>query len=285
MSILVTAASGQLGRLVLDALLERGVDPATIRAGARRPETLAAYAARGIDVVTLDYGDTASIKAAVDGVDRLLLISGNEVGQRVEQHRAVVHAAADASVGHLVYTSATRATTTDLILAPEHKATEELIAASGVPATILRNNWYTENYASDLDVAREQGVLVTSAGEGRVPSAPRADFAEAAAVVLTTDGHVGEIYELAGDVAWDFATLASTMSEVLGREVELRQLSAQQRHAELEEAGLDAGTAGFVTALEQNIRNGALDHADGTMSRLLGRPTTPVLDTLRDLAG
>ena len=275
MTILVTAASGHLGRLVLDDLLDRGVEPGSIRAGARRPEALAAYADRGIEVVPLDYSDPASATAAVDGVDRVLLISGSEVGQRVEQHRNVIDAAAAAGVAQLVYTSAPRATDTELVIAPEHKATEALIVASGLPATILRNNWYSENYAQDLEVAREHGVLVTSAGDGRVPSAARADFAAAAAVVLTEEGHVGQTYELAGDTAWDFATLASALSEVLGRDVALQQLSPEERLAQLQEVGLDAGTAGFVVAMEGNIRDGVLDHPDDTMARLIGRPTTP----------
>jgi NAD(P)H dehydrogenase (quinone) len=281
MSILVTAASGHLGRLVLDSLLDRGVQPATIRAGARRPETLAEYAARGVEVVPLDYADAGSVTAALDGVEKVLLISGSEVGQRVAQHANVIDAAAAAGVQQLVYTSAPRATSSDLVLAPEHKATEELVAASGLPATILRNNWYTENYAQDLEVAREHGVLVTSAGDGRVPSASRADYAAAAAVVLTTEGHVGQVYELAGDVAWDFPTLVATMAEVLGREVVLQQLTPEERVAQLTEVGLDAGTAGFVAALEGNIRDGALDHTDGTLSRLIGRPTTPLIEGLR----
>ncbi|WP_193608823.1 NAD(P)H-binding protein [Nocardioides lijunqiniae] len=284
MTTLVTAASGHLGRLVLDSLLERGVAPDSIRAGARTPASLAAYAERGVSVVPLDYNDPASVTAAVDGADKVLLISGSEVGQRVPQHAAVVDAAVAAGVEQLVYTSAPRATDTELVLAPEHKATEEHIAASGVPATILRNNWYTENYEQDLQVAHEHGVLVTSTGDGRVPSAARADFAEAAAVVLTTDGHVGQVYELAGDTSWDFTTLASAMSEVLGREVQLQQLSPEDRGAQLQQVGLDAGTAGFVTALEGNIRDGVLDHSDGTLGRLLGRPTTPLVDSLRALA-
>ncbi|WP_134739725.1 SDR family oxidoreductase [Nocardioides sp. 503] len=284
MTTLVTAASGHLGRLVLDSLLERGVAPGSIRAGARRPETLAAYAERGVAVVPLDYNDPASVTAAVDGADKVLLISGSEVGQRVPQHAAVIDAASAAGVQQLVYTSAPRATDTPLVLAPEHKATEEHLVASGVPATVLRNNWYSENYVQDLQVAREHGVLPTSTGDGRVPSAARADFAEAAAVVLTTDGHVGQVYELAGDVSWDFATLASTMSEVLGRDVQLQQLSPEERAAQLEQVGLDAGTVGFVTALEGNIRDGVLDHTDGTLSRLIGHPTTPLVDSLRALA-
>ncbi|MEO9325684.1 NAD(P)H-binding protein [Nocardioides sp. C4-1] len=283
MTILVTAASGQLGRLVLDSLLARGVDPTTVRAGARTPSALDAYAAQGVDVVRLDYSDPASVEDAVAGVDRVLLISGSEVGQRVEQHRTVVDAAAAAAVSQLVYTSAPKADTADFVLAPEHKATEEIIVASGAPATILRNNWYHENYAQTLATARETGVLATNAGSGRVASAARADYAEAAAVVLTTDGHLGRVYELGGDEPWDFAVLATTLGEVVGRDVTLRQLSADEHRALLESVGLDAGTAGFVVAMEDGISRGVLGDPDGSLSRLIGRPTTPLVDGLRAL--
>lgn len=283
MTILVTAASGQLGRLVLDSLLARGVEPGTIRAGARTPSALDAYAEKGVDVVHLDYSDPGSVKDAVAGADRVLLISGSEVGRRVEQHRTVVDAAAAAGVSQLVYTSAPKADTADFVLAPEHKATEQAIAASAVPATILRNGWYHENYAQALETARAAGVLTTSAGDGRVASAARADFADAAAVVLTSDGHVGQVYELAGDEAWDFATLAATLGEVLDRDVELQQLATDEHVALLESFGLDAGTAGFVAGIDDGIRRGVVGETDGTLSRLIGRPTTPLVDGLRAL--
>lgn len=284
MTVLVTAASGHLGRLVLDALLARGVPAADIRAGARSPESLTGYADRGVDVVWLDYNDPASAEAAVKDVDRVLLVSGSEVGRRVEQHRAVIDAAGAEGVRHLIYTSAPKATDTTLVLAPEHRATEELVRASGIPFTILRNNWYTENYAQDLATARATGTLVTSAGEGRVASAARADYAEAAAVVLTEDGHTVQIYELAGDEAWDFETLAAAFTEVLDRPVEVRQVPTEEHVAILEQAGLDVGSAGFVAALDANIRDGELAATDGTLARLIGRPTTPLTHALRPLA-
>ena len=170
MTILITAASGHLGRLVLDSLLDRGVAPADLRAGARTPASLASYAERGVEVVHLDYDEPATAEQAVQGVDTVLLISGSEPGGRVAQHRTVIDAAAAAGVGHLVYTSAPKADDTVLVLAPEHKETEALIRASGVPFTFLRNNWYTENYGRPSR-PRGTGTLVTSAGEGRVASA------------------------------------------------------------------------------------------------------------------
>jgi NAD(P)H dehydrogenase (quinone) len=281
MTILVTGATGQLGRLVVDNLLARGVEPSAIRAGARDLAKAADLADLGVQVVALDYDAPETVAAAVDGVDALLLVSSSEVGKRAAQHQAVIDAARAAGVKKLVYTSASKATTSDLVLAPEHKATEEAIVASGIPAVILRNNWYTENYVADVARAKETGAIAASVGEGRVASASRIDYAEAAAVALTEDGHIGEVYELGGDVAWSFDELAAAASELTGREVRYTPLTTAEHAAALEAAGLDAGTVGFVTALDANIRDGALAATDGTLSRLLGRPTTPLDEGLR----
>ncbi|AXL11428.1 SDR family oxidoreductase [Microbacterium foliorum] len=281
MTILVTGATGNLGRLVIASLLERGADPQSIVAGAR---DVAKAADLGVRVARLDYAEPATIAAALDGVDSVLLISGSEVGQRTAQHRAVIDAAADAGVTKFVYTSAPKATTSDLVLAPEHKATEELIAASGLPSVILRNNWYTENYAADLSRASETGVLAAGAGSGRVASASRKDFADAAAVVLLEDGHLGQVYELGGDVAWSYDDLAAAIAEISGREVVYHSLTPDEQREGLLAAGLDEGTAGFVVALDAGIASGALGDTDGTLSRLIGRPTTPLVDGLRAIA-
>lgn len=284
MTILVTGAAGAYGRLALDALLARGVAPADLRAGARSPGRLSEYADHGVDVVHLDYDDAATVAAAVNGADAVLLVSGTELGRRVAQHGGVIDAAVTAGARHLVYTSAPKADDTTLVLAPEHLATEELVRASGLPFTILRNNWYTENYAQDLATANESGTLISSAGDGRVASARRAEYAEAAAVVLTSEGHANQVYELGGDDAWNVETLAAAFAGVLGREVELRRVSSEEHVALLESFGLDAGTAGFVAALDANIRDGDLADTDGTLARLLGRPTTPLEQALQPLA-
>jgi NAD(P)H dehydrogenase (quinone) len=281
MTTLITGATGNLGRLIIESLIERGADPQSIVAGAR---DVAKGADLGVPVVHLDYTDAASIEAALRGVDSVVLVSGSEVGQRVAQHRAVIDAAKAAGVSKLVYTSAPKATTSDLVLAPEHKATEELISASGIPAVILRNNWYTENYAADLVRAAETGVLAAGVGDGRVASASRKDFADAAAAVVLEDGHVGAVYELGGDVAWNYGELAAAISEITGRAVEYRPLTPDEQTAALEAAGLDAGTIGFVVALDAGIRDGALADTDGTLARLIGRPTTPLVDGLRAVA-
>ncbi|MCK2022528.1 SDR family oxidoreductase [Microbacterium sp. kSW2-24] len=284
MTILVTGATGQLGRLVIDSLLERGAEPSSIVAGVRDLTKASDIAARGVRTAVVDYDRADTIAAALEGVDSVLLISGSEVGRRTAQHQAVIDAAKAAGVGKLVYTSAPKAPTSDLVLAPEHKATEELIAASGIPAVILRNNWYTENYAGNIAQARETGVLAASVGDGRVASASRKDFADAAAVVLLEDGHLGQAYELGGDVAWTYDELAAAIAEVIGSPVEYRALTAEEHAAALESAGLDAGTVGFVTALDAGIRDGALADTDGTLARLIGRPTTPLVEGLRPLA-
>lgn len=276
MTIVVTGATGHLGRLTVDALLDRGVPAADIRALGRSAERLTPLAARGVQTAVIDFGKPETLDAAFAGADALLLVSGSEVGQRIPQHRNAIDAAVRAGVGRIVYTSAPHADDTDLVLAPEHAETEKLLAASGLPVTVLRNNWYTENYTGQLDVASATGELVGSAATGRVASASRKDYAEAAAVVLTTDGHDGAVYELAGDVAWTFDDLAAAIGELLGRPVAYRSVTPEEHGAALREAGLDEGTAGFVVALDGNIRDGALADATGTLSELIGRPTTPL---------
>lgn len=282
MSILVTGATGHLGRLTIDSLLARGVDAADIVAFGRSEERLAELAELGVRTAVGSYDDPASLDAAFAGVDRIGFISGSEVGQRSTQHANVVDAAARAGVGLLAYTSAPHADTSDLVLAPEHKATEEKIAASGVPAAILRNNWYTENYVRVARQAAETGVLLGSTGDGKVASASRKDFAEGLAVVLTSNGQAGKIYELGGDVAWDHAELAATIGRIFGREVVVRDVSTEEHIAALREAGLDEGSAGFVATLDANIKNGDLAEVTGELSALIGRPTTPLEQGLRE---
>jgi NAD(P)H dehydrogenase (quinone) len=281
MSVVVTGATGHLGRLVVQHLLAQGVPADQITATGRRTERLADLAEQGVRTAVADFARPETLTAAFAGADAVLLVSGSEVGQRVDQHRAAIEAAVAAGVGRLVYTSAPHADTTALVLAPEHKATEEILRASGLTFTILRNGWYTENYVGDVQQARESGQIVAAVGEGRVASASRTDFAEAAAVVLRTEGHENAVYELTGDVAWAFTDLAAAASEVLGRPVEYVAVSSADRTAGLLAAGLDEGTAGFVVALDENTRDGLLGEVNGVLSGLIGHPTTPLVDGLR----
>ncbi len=280
MTIVITGATGHLGRRVIGSLLARGVAPSEIVAGGRALDRLAEVAARGVAVVPLDYTQPETLDAAFAGADQVLLISASEAGKRVAMHAAAIDAAKRAGVGHLAYTSAPNARSSALVLAAEHKATEELIEASGIPATILRNGWYTENYVSTARQAAQSGEIVASVGEGRVSSASRQDFAEAAAVVLTDAAARGRIYELAGDTAWTFDELAATVAEIEGRPVVFRNVSPEEHAEILTAAGLDAGTVGFVVGLDQNIRAGVLGETSGDLARLIGRPTTPLREGL-----
>lgn len=283
-AIAVTGASGHLGRLIVEDLLAHDVAPGDVVAGGRRTERLEDLAAAGVRTAHLDYDDPASLTAALTDVDTVMLVSGDAVGERVRQHRAVLDAAVSAGARRIVYTSAPHADTSPLVLAPEHKATEQLIRESGLAFTVLRNNWYTENYLSALEQARRTGEILSSTGGGRVASAPRADFAAAASVVLRTGGHDGATYELAGDDPWTHDELAAAMSQVLGTPVRHRAVDPDEHLAALTGAGLDEGTAGFVVALDADIRAGLLAGGEHDLSRLLGRPTTPLVDALRAAA-
>lgn len=284
MKIAVTGATGHLGRLVIDGLLAKlpGEDVVAI---VRDLAKAADLAARGVEVRGAAYDDMQALNAALKGVDKLLLVSGSEVGRRIQQHRNVIDAAKAAGVRHIVYTSAPHATTTALILAPEHKATEEYLAGSGVPYTIVRNNWYTENYLQQVETARQTGTIVAAAGEGRVASAPRADYAAGAVEVLLGEGHEGQVYEFSGDYAWNFHELATAISQVIGRPVVYQPVDAATLIGILKSVGLDEGTAGFVAALDSNIAAGLLGHASPDLARLLGRPTTQLVEGLKAALG
>ncbi len=281
MSIVVTGASGHLGHLIVDTLLARGSAPADIVALGRRAEALEPLAERGVRTAIVDYTEPTTLDAVLAAGDVLMLVSGSEVGRRIAQHRNVIDAAVRAGVSRIVYTSAPHADVSPLVLAPEHKATEELIRDSGLPFTILRNGWYTENYVQPVRDAAADGVITAAVGDGRVASASRIDYAEAAAVVLIDATHANTVYELSGDVAWTFHDLAAAATELLGRPVRYESLTPQERRDQLLTAGLDEGTADFVVALDGNIRDGLLSETSGELARLIGRPTTPLIEGLR----
>jgi NAD(P)H dehydrogenase (quinone) len=279
MSIVVTGATGQLGRLVVASLLDRGVAATEIVATGRSSERLATLTELGVRTAELDYDDPDAAVFSADDV--VLLVSGSEVGKRVEQHGKVIDAAAQAGVARIVYTSVAHADDTTIVVAPEHVAAEELLAASGLQHTILRNGWYSENYLPTFQQAQQGGAVLTSAGEGRVSSATRADYAEAAAVVLSTGGHENAIYELGGDKPWTMGDLASTFADVIGRPVELQAVTAAEQRSILTQAGLDEPTADFVVGLDRSTAADDLLVTTGDLSRLIGRPTTPIQDTVR----
>jgi NAD(P)H dehydrogenase (quinone) len=281
MTLLVTAASGHLGRLVVEALLDAGTPATEIVATSRRPQSLSDLADRGVQVRRADYDDSASLDDALSGVDRLLLVSGTDTGRRVAQHRNVVEAAQRAGVSLLAYTSIVHAPTSDLILAQEHRETEEVILTSGIPSVFLRNSWYLENYTGQVAGLLERGLLLGAAGDGRVSAATRADFAAAAAAVLTGEGHEGRAYELGGDESFTLAEFAAAVSRVGGREVVYEDLSEAELTQALVAAGLPEPYAAALADGDRGIRAGALFTDSGDLSRLIGRRTTSVEQAVR----
>jgi NAD(P)H dehydrogenase (quinone) len=278
MTIAVTGASGQLGRLVVEELSRAGSAPVAI---VRDPGKVADLAERGVDVRGAAYDDPAALSRALDGVDRVLLISGNEFGARVAQHTNVIRAAERAGVELLAYTSIPGATDNPLILAQEHKGTEAVLAESAVPHVLLRNGWYWENYVGGLAHAVESGVLHGAAGEGRVAGAARADYAEAAARVLTTDGHAGRVYELGGGESLTYAELAQAISEAAGKPVHYGNLPEADYAAALIQAGLPEAYAEALADADAGIARGVLDVRSGDLEKLLGRPATPAVEVFR----
>jgi NAD(P)H dehydrogenase (quinone) len=284
MKIGVTGATGQLGRLVVEKLLAN-CPAADLVAVVRDPDKAADIARKGVEVRKADYEDRASLEAAFEGLDKVLLISSNEVGKRAPQHKNVIDAAKATGVKHVVYTSAPKATSSPLVLAPEHKATEEYLVASGLPYTVLRNNWYTENYAQSMKVARESGAVVAAAGAGRVASATRGDYAEGAAAVLCGSGHEGKVYEFSGDYAWSFDEFAATVGEVTGVPCVYKPVQVKDVVAGMVKAGMDEGMATFFASIDDNIAEGCLAEVSPDLARLIGRSTTPLKDTVKQIVG
>lgn len=278
--ITVTGASGQLGRLVVEALLKK-LAAGEIVAAVRNPEKVADLAARGVQVRQADYDQPASLVAAFKGADKLLLISASEVGRRVPQHRAVIDAAKAAGVGLLAYTSILHADTSPLPLAAEHKETESLIRASGLPAVILRNGWYTENYTAGIPSALQYGVVLGSAKQGRIASAARADFAEAAAAVLTQENQAGRIYELAGDESYTLGELAAEIAGQSGKVVAYQDLPESEYKNALLGAGLPDFLATLLAESDVGASKGGLFDDSRQLSALINRPTTPLAELVR----
>ncbi len=278
--IAVTGASGQLGRLVIGHLLTSH-PAANIVAVVRDPARVADLEARGVQVRVADYSQPQALAAAFQGVDKLLLISSSEVGQRVPQHRNVIQAAQAAGVGLLAYTSLLHADRSPLGLAADHRDTEALLRASGLPHVLLRNGWYTENYAASVPSALQYGAVLGSAGDGRISSAPRVDYAVAAATVLGLDDQAGRVYELAGDQSYTLSELAAEIARLSGRPVVYRNLPEAEYKAALVGAGLPEGLAAMLAQADVGVSLGGLFDDSRQLSRLVGRPTTPLAEVLK----
>ncbi|SKA00087.1 SDR family oxidoreductase [Pantoea eucalypti] len=272
--IAITGATGQLGRFVIEALLKK-VPAEEIVAAVRTPAKAADLAAQGITVRQADYSQPETLRAAFAGVDKLLLISGSEVGQREAQHKAVIEAAQAAGVGFIAYTSLLHADTSPLGLGVEHRATEALLKASGIPFALLRNGWYTENYAASIPPALAHHAFISAAGEGRIASAARQDYAEAAAEVMSREDQAGKVYELAGDDSYTLAQFAAEIAAQSGEKVDYVNLSQTDFAAALKGAGLPEGLAEMLADSDAGAEKGGLYNDSRQLSKLIGRPTTP----------
>lgn len=273
--IVITGASGQLGRLVITELLKT-VPASQIVAAVRHPGKASDLAALGVELRVADYNEPATLDSAFADADQLLLISSSEVGQRVAQHRNVIDAAKRAKVGLIAYTSILHADSSPLALAAEHQQTEALLKASGVPHVLLRNGWYTENYLASIPPALQHGVFIGSAGDGRIASAARADYAAAAAAVLTRADQAGKVYELAGDEVYTLSELAAQITRQSGKTVAYQNLSQADFRAALLGAGLSEPIADLLAASDVGAAQGGLFDDSHQLSRLIGRPTTPL---------
>ncbi|QKN84089.1 SDR family oxidoreductase [Scandinavium goeteborgense] len=280
--IAITGATGLLGQLVIDNLLKT-VSANQLVAIVRNPAKAQALSDKGIVVRQGDYTDETGLKSAFQGVEKVLLISGSEVGQRTVQHRHVINAAKAAGVKFIAYTSLLHADKSPLGLHVEHVETEKMLAESGIAYTLLRNGWYTENYLASAPPAIEHGVFIGAAGDGKIASATRADYAAAAAQVMSQEGHAGKVYELAGDNAWTLSELAAELSKQSGKNVSYQNLSEADFAAALKGVGLPAGLAEMLADSDIGASKGGLFDDSRTLSKLIQRPTTALSDSVKSI--
>ena len=280
--IAITGATGQLGQHVLENLLTT-VPAGQVVAIVRNPAKAESLSQKGVEVRQADYSEEAALTAALQGVDKLLLISSSEVGQRAVQHRNVINAAKAAGVKFIAYTSLLHADTSPLGLADEHIATEKMLADSGIAYALLRNGWYTENYLASAPPSIEHGVFIGAAGNGKIASATRADYAAAAARVIAEEGHAGKVYELAGDEAWTLSELAAELSKQSGKNVVYQNLSEADFAAALKGVGLPAGLADMLANSDTGASKGGLFDDSRTLSKLIGRPTTTLAESVKGI--
>ena len=283
MTIAITAASGHLGRLVVEDLLGRGVPAEQIRAVVRTPEKVQDLAERGVQVVPGDYTDGAGLAEALRGADKWILISSSGANEeRLRQHLIAVAAGKEAGVGHVIYTSIPNAETNPIGFSVVHKDTEAAIKETGLPYTFLRNNWYWENLTASLPAAVEHGAIIGSTGDGLVGYASRADYAAAAAAVATTEGHEGKVYELTGDQAYSSAEIAAEVSRQTGKAIAAVNLDPAEYRTTLEGFGLPAFLAEGLADADVQIAGGALADVTDTLRTLIGRPTTTVAEAVTE---
>lgn len=278
MKIGITGATGQLGRLVVD-YAKKSTSSSNIVALVRDPEKAKDL---GVEVRAFDYNKPEALEAQLKGIDRLLLISGSEIGKRVQQHENVIKAAKAAGIKLLAYTSLLHTDSSPIFLASEHLPTEKILRASGITYAILRNGWYTENYTQSISQSITAGAVFGCAGQGKISAAARKDYAEAAAVVLTGEGHEFKIYELAGDESFTLSDLAAEISKQTGKKIVYNNLSEAELVEVLKNAGLPEQMAGAFASIDTHIANGALYDNSHQLSQLIGRKTTPLSAVVKE---
>ncbi|MFJ9900879.1 SDR family oxidoreductase [Streptomyces sp. NPDC091280] len=278
MSIVVTGATGHLGTFVIEGLLEK-IPADQITAVVRNAERAAGFGARGVKIVVADYSIPETFENVFSPGDKVLLISGSEVGgDRVGQHKVVIDAAKAAGVALLAYTSTLGSL--KAALADDHRGTEEVLRASGLQYVLLRNGYYHENYTENLGPVLEHNAVVNAAGEGRVSSASRADYAAAAVAVLTGEGHENKTYELGGDDAWSLAEYAAELSRQTGKDIANSTVPVEALIGILSGAGLPEPAAAIFAGVDASIEKGELVVTTGDLTRLIGRPTSPIAESI-----
>ena len=280
MKIAITGATGQLGNLVIEQLLQLTAAQ-NIVALVRKIDKAEHFKVQGIEPREFDYDRPETLVPALSGIDKLLLISANEIGRRTPQHQAVINTAKVAGVPYLAYTSLLRADTSPLGLAQEHRETEKLIQDSGITYTFLRNNWYSENYLAGVAHTIEIGTLFGAAQDGRISSASRIDYAEAAAKVLTSTGHENKTYELAGSESFSLSDLATFIGQAVNKDIIYQNLSAEEYTQGLTQAGLPAGLVDVIVDADIQTIQGAMYSDSKDLEQLIGHKTTSIQDAIK----
>lgn len=273
--ILISGASGHLGSLVIKHLIEsQGIAAADIIATSRDPSKLSALAAKGVETRAADFSTPSTLAAAFQGVDRLLIISTDAIGARIDQHKAAIEAAQKASVQRIFYTSMPKAETSAIIFAPEHAASEAAIKSSGLAYTIFRNGWYMENLFMSLPQIVSSGQWYTSAGDGRTGYIAREDIARAIAAGIAHPVAENITYNLNGDVGHSNHDIAALVSDITAKQIDVINLNDEQLLNGMLATGVPANFAPFLVSTNAATRAGDLDRISDDAANLSGHPLT-----------
>jgi NAD(P)H dehydrogenase (quinone) len=279
--IAITGASGGLGRRVAELVLEQA-DPTQVLLLTRTPDRLKDLARRGARVEKASFKNPTGLKQVLVGVERLLLISTDAIGGRVDHHRQAIAAARHAGVWHVAYTSVAQPSSDNpSLIAGEHAQTEQALRESGMDWTFLRNNLYAEGLIPAVQQAAESGLWVTNAGEGRTAYVSREDCARAAAAVLLTDGHEREVYDITGPEALTQAEIAAIAAEHAGVPIEVILQDDAEYAVDLEAAGMPAPVVELIVSFGEAVRRGFLSKVSTDVQALTGQPPRSVREVLQ----